>query len=449
MRTITMKAMALALAMTAWAGHACSQVSLTVYNNDLAVVKQTETLSLERGVQTRTLTGVPDRIDPTSVRFLPGGDGVTVLEQNYRYDLVNSTKVLERYLDTRISLVLEEDGGLVEGILKSVAGDIVLTADDGRTAIVRTDAVERFDLPALPDGLVTRPTLYWTLNSGRAGDARAEISYMTGGMSWHAEYTAVAADDERSLELSSWVSVENNSGGAYEDAALKLVAGDVNRVRPEPKMMRAAAPMALDEAEAGGFAERGLFEYHLYDLGRRTDIMNAEIKQIALFDPARADAEKRFVYDARKNADKVAVIMEFTNSGEDGLGMPLPAGKVRVFKRDTDGELEFVGEDSIDHTPRNERVRLMLGHAFDIAAERTVMDTRRISQRVREETVEIELRNRKEEAVRVTISEHMWGDWEILRSSHDHEKKDAYTAEWVVDVPADGEVTVTYSARRQ
>jgi len=430
------------------AGFSAADVSLTVYNNDLAVVKLVEDMVFEKGVTTKTLTGVADRIDPTSVRFSAKKGGVTVLEQNYRYDLVNSTKVLDRYLDQRISLVMGE-GDLLEGILKSVAGDIVLTDDAGRTAVIRADAVERFDLPALPDGLVTRPTLFWTLKSDLSGKVPTEVSYMTGGFSWHAEYTAVVSDDETSMELSSWVSIDNRSGASFRDAGLKLVAGDVHRVRPEKKLQRARMPMALMEDEAAGFEERGLFEYHLYDLGRRTDVMNAEIKQIALFDPARVAAEKRFVYDSRKNPSKVAVSVEFENTEKDGLGIALPAGKVRVFKRDSDGELEFVGEDAVDHTPKNERVRLTLGHAFDIVAERTVTDSRRISQRVREETVEIALRNRKEKAVTVTAVEHFWGDWEVRTSSRDFVKKDAFTAEWIVEVPADGETKITYTVRMQ
>jgi len=430
------------------AGFSAADVSLTVYNNDLAVVKLVEDMVFEKGVTTKTLTGVADRIDPTSVRFSAKKGGVTVLEQNYRYDLVNSTKVLDRYLDQRISLVMGE-GDLLEGILKSVAGDIVLTDDAGRTAVIRADAVERFDLPALPDGLVTRPTLFWTLKSDLSGKVPTEVSYMTGGFSWHAEYTAVVSDDETSMELSSWVSIDNRSGASFRDAGLKLVAGDVHRVRPEKKLQRARMPMALMEDEAAGFEERGLFEYHLYDLGRRTDVMNAEIKQIALFDPARVAAEKRFVYDSRKNPSKVAVSVEFENTEKDGLGIALPAGKVRVFKRDSDGELEFVGEDAVGHTPKNERVRLTLGHAFDIVAERTVTDSRRISQRVREETVEIALRNRKEEAVTVTAVEHFWGDWEVRTSSRDFVKKDAFTAEWIVEVPADGETKITYTVRMQ
>ena len=425
-----------------------ADVSLTVYNSDMGIVKILDSMDFKKGVQEISFTDVADKIDPTSVRFSSIDGDVKVIEQNYRYDLVNSNKVLERYIDRDITLFIKE-GEIIDGVLQSVSGDVVLKGCNGGITIIRSGAIERFDLPGLPDGLITRPTLFWKLNSSKAGEKKTEVSYMTRGMSWHAEYTAVVSDDERAMEIFSWVSVDNMSGASFEGAALKLVAGDIHRVTPEQpvlrrEMLRAMAP----EDEAGkGFEERELFEYHLYDLQRRTDVYNAEIKQIALFDPANVKAGKRFIFDSRKNPKKVSVSMEFINSEKDGLGMPLPAGKVRVYKRDRDKEIEFIGEDRIDHTPKNEKVRLTLGNAFDLVAERLVTDTRRISPRVREQTVEINLRNRKDIPVKITAVEHLWGDWEILKKSHDFMKKDAYTAEFTVNVPADGETKITYTVR--
>jgi len=423
-------------------------ISLTVYNNDMAVVKVLDSMSFEKGAQTISYTGVADRIDPTSVRFSVPKGGVTVLEQNYRYDLANSRTVLDRYIDKNVTLIVEQ-GGMVGGVLQSVAGDIVLRDESGRVNIVRLDAVERYELPGLPEGLVTRPTLYWKLDSAKAGKYDTEVSYITGGLSWHAEYTAVVGRDEKTMELSSWVSVDNNSGAAYHNARLKLIAGDVHRVVPGDMVLGRGKLMSVAEEapQAPGFVERGLFEYHLYDLQRRTDVADKEMKQISLFDPTEVKALKRFVYDSRKNDTKVGVSMEFVNTEKDGLGMPLPAGKVRVYKRDTDGGLEFVGEDAVDHTPKNEKVRLTLGSAFDLAAERKIVDTRRISQRVREDLIEISLRNRKSERVTVTAVEHFWGDWEISEKSHDFVKKDAYTAEFTIDIPPDSETKITYTVR--
>ena len=413
------------------------------------MVKIEDEMTFKRGAQDVTFTGVPELIDPTSVRLAASGGNVVINEQNYRYDLVSPQKVLERYLDLPITLWLE-GGELLEGVLQSAAGDVVIREADGGISIVRLDAIERFGFSELPGGLVTRPTLVWTVTSDRAGDLPTEVSYMTGGFNWHAEYMVVIADDEKSMELSSWVSINNNSGATFEDASLKLVAGDVHRAQPPmpSRAMLMKAEVATDQA-AGGFEERGLFEYHLYELSGRTTVQNSEVKQIALFEPAEASVATRLVYDPRIDADNVTAMLEFTNSEKSGLGMPLPAGKVRVFTRDTDGAVEFIGEDRIDHTPKDDDVRLTLGSSFDITAERRVMDTRRISARVREETVEIELRNRKDKPVAVTAIERMWGDWEIVKSSDTFTKKDATTAECEVSIPADTTKTIIFTVRYQ
>ncbi|MBA7564923.1 hypothetical protein ES708_06592 [subsurface metagenome] len=427
---------------------AFADVSLTVYNNDLAIVKSVEEMSFIKGLQAISLTDVASRIDPTSVRFTSSDGNVTVLEQNYRYDIVNTAKVLHYYIDKQVSIWVK-DGDLIEGVLQSVTGDVIVKGRDGRLNILKEDVIERFDLPELPEGLVTRPTLIWQVNSLKSGDFPTEVSYMTGGLSWHAEYSAVVSEDEENLEISSWVSINNMSGATYENAALKLVAGDVNMLKKGRPLMKREAVLSLaaEDEMTGGFEERGLFEYHLYDLGRATTIANAEIKQIALVDPTDVITQKKFMYEPWKDPKKVAVSMEFINSEEMGLGMALPAGKIRVYKRDTDGSIEFIGEDAVDHTPRNEKVRMVLGSAFDIVAEKKIIETRRISQRIREQDIEISLRNRKEEQVVITVSERFYGDWEILKKSHDFIKKDAYTAEFSILVPADAEVIAAYTIR--
>ena len=333
MKRVLVTFLAVALGFCAAAYHSSADdLSVTVYNNDLAVVRDTRDMAFSKGTQTKTMTDVPERIDPTSVRFAVEGGGVDMIEQNYRYDLVNSQKVLRRYIDSAISIRLKE-GDLIEGVLQSVAGDVVISTAGGRVEIVRLDAIERFSFPELPEGLITRPTLFWKLTSDRARTAPAEISYMSSGFEWHAEYTVVIAADEKSMDMTSWVSVHNNSGATYENADLKLVAGDVHRVR-QPQIMRKDVMMAAEQERAGGFEERGLFEYHLYDLQGQTTLQNAEIKQIALFPETMAKVKKVLVFDARKQPDAVTATVEFTNSEKDGLGIPLPAGKVRVYSRD-------------------------------------------------------------------------------------------------------------------
>ncbi|MCE5252182.1 DUF4139 domain-containing protein [bacterium] len=424
------------------------EISITVYNSDLAVVKSVDTMSFKKGRQTISFTDVADKIDPTSVRFTAVKGDIKIIEQNYRYDLVSPQKVLERYIDREIALRLEK-GDIVEGTLQAVSDDVVIKSREGKLNIVKSDAIERFEFPELPGGLITRPTLVWEMYSKNDESTQTEVSYMTEGMSWHAEYTAVVGSSDREMELSSWVSIENNSGATYNDAILKVVAGDVHRVLPPRPDFRRQMTLSAkaEEAMPGGFEERGLFEYHLYELQGKTTVQNAEIKQIALFEPTVIKVDKRFIYDSRKDSQKVSVTMEFVNSEKGGPGIPLPAGKVRMYKRDTDGALEFVGEDSIEHTPKNEKVRLVAGNAFDLVGERRVTDTERVSQNVRDESVEVKLRNRKEEPVTITAVEHLWGDWEIREKSTDFVKKDANTIEFNVTIPADGEAVITYTVR--
>jgi hypothetical protein len=268
-------------------------------------------------------------------------------------------------------------------------------------------------------------------------------------MSWHAEYVAaVDAKDER-MRLGAWVSVENRSGATYENARLKVVAGDVHRAQPAPmpRMGRAVAMKADGGAE---FAERSFFEYHIYDLGRATTIADREVKQIRLLDDRTVPVTKAYVYEPTGGEDKVQVKLEFENSEKNGLGIPLPGGKFRVYREDADGALEFAGEDLLDHTPRDEEVSVAIGNAFDLVGERAVLESRRITDRVFEEKVQIKLRNRKEdEDVTILVKEHPGGDWEILESGHPWKKPKAQDLEFRVDVKAGEEVVVDYRVRKR
>ncbi len=442
-------------------------LSLTVYNNDLAVVRDARTLAIESGTHWLPFTDVPARIDPTSVHLKAAdGQDLAVLEQNYRYDLVSQEAILERYLDHPIRVVLE-DGRLFEGELLSYAGGrLVLRAGPGQggaergapapdasgqggLVILNPEKVTDVQCPALPAGLITRPTLEWLLETGRGGERRLEVSYLTGGFNWHAEYVAVVAANDAAMDLAGWVSVDNRSGAAYDDAALQLVAGDIHRVpkggMPRPEMMMDAN---LARAAAPQFEEEALFEYHLYTLARRTTLRDNETKQVSLFTPTACKVRKIFEANPRRDGTKVRVVLEATNSEKDGLGMPLPKGTVRVYKKDTRERLQFVGEDAIDHTPRDEDIRIFVGNAFDLVVERTETDMRRISQQSREVDVKIEVRNRKErEDVVVVVQEDLYGGARILRASQDYESKSAYRVEFPVPVKAGQVATVTFTVR--
>jgi hypothetical protein len=425
------------------------QVSLTVYNQNFALVKDVRNLQLASGNQEIRIDDVAATIDATSVHFgaLDHPRDVAVLEQNYQYDLADADRLLQRYLGQDVTAVVK-DGSTKTGTLLSFdGGSLVLVGKDGASIVNRAE-VQDIRLGEVPGGLVVKPTLVWTLASGRTGPERVEVSYLANSINWHAEYVAVVNQKDTALGLDGWVSLDNRSGATYTDAKLKLVAGDVHRVQERQPRFMPEAPVALKSGVAEPqFQEREFFEYHIYTLERPATVADRETKQLSLFPSASAGAKKVLTYDATQNPTKVAVRMEFENSRENRLGMALPAGKVRVYKEDADGALEFVGEDRIDHTPRDEKVRLFLGYAFDVVGERKRTDFRKITNRSQEETYEIQVRNHKDERVDVVVVEHLYGDWEIRTNSHEFTKKDSNTVEFPLSLGADATATVTYTVR--
>jgi len=422
-------------------------VSVTVYNQNFALVKDVRSLDLTKGAQEVRIDDVASGIDPTSVHFaaLDHPGGVAVLEQNYQYDLAGADNLLNRYLNQDVNAVMK-DGSLQSGKLLSFDGGSLVLSTGAGVSIINRAEVRDISVGQLPGGLVVKPTLVWMLAADRTGSERGEVSYLTNQINWHAEYVAVASADDKQIDVSGWVSVDNQSGATYPDARLKLVAGDVHRVQepryPEaPRMQK----MAMDAVGGAQFESRDFFEYHIYTLERPATIADRETKQLSLFPSARTPVRKILTYDGATRADDVTVELEFTNSQDHGLGMPLPAGKVRVYKKDEDGALEFVGEDQIDHTPKDEKVRIYLGNAFDVKGERTQTNFRKLSDRSGEETYQIKLRNHKKEAVTVVVVEHFRGDWRISGETHPYTKKDSRTAEFEIAVPVDGEVTVGYT----
>jgi len=435
-------------------------LELTVYNQNMALVKDQRALTLVEGLNRVRFTDVAAQIDPTSVHFqsLNAPQATVVREQNFQYDLVSRAKLLEKYIDQEIVAREVREGGQVEtlsGTLLSARDGLVLRAPDGH--LIFTNA-ERIELPALPEGLITRPTLVWEVETQQAGPHRVEVSYLTNGITWSADYVAVVNPDDTRADLNGWVTLTNQSGATYPFAKLKLIAGEVRRIQPPPVMdyaVRAQARMA----GAPQFEEKAFFEYHLYTLQRKTTVRDNETKQVELLTAADVPVHKVYIFDgaqprsfARRGETpliKANVMIEFENTEANHLGMALPKGKVRVYKADADGSLQFVGEDEIDHTPRDEKVRLYVGDAFDVVGERKQTAFRQIAERVTEQSFAIDLRNHKDQAIEVTVVEHLAGDWEILKESHPHVQKDAFTLEYHVPVPAHGQTQVTYTVRTQ
>ncbi len=444
-----------------------------------AVVRQVRDIDLAQGRDEVRFTDVAALIDPTTVMFesLTDPAGTTVLEQNFQFDLVSTERLLHKYIDkqVRVDQVRGQSTESFGGTLLSTHGGIVLKRDDGSVQIVPHNA--GVHLPALPGGLITRPALVWNIAAQRGGKQRARVSYQTNGVTWWSDYNVVFSEgrtaNQCQLDVGAWVSIVNQSGASYRDAKLKLVAGDVHRseVVGRSDFSKARQAVAAAEMREEGFAEKAFFEYHLYTLGRPTTLPDNSTKQIELFPAARkVPCERLLVYYGRPpgrysflpspatdrnyglaSNRKVDVYLQFRNAEASRMGMPLPAGRVRVSKLDpADQTLEFIGEDTIDHTPRNEKVLLKMGSAFDVVGERRQVDFNiDTSRKTMTEHIEIRLRNQKTERVEVQVKEtlYRWVNWEITSRSHVWRKDDARSVSFPVEVPAGEEVVVRYAVR--
>jgi hypothetical protein len=442
-----------------------------------ALVRDDREMKIREGRSQISFTDVAALIDPTTVTFSSMTDPATrVLEQNFQFDLVSTQKLLLKFIDRQITVDKPNGNSVtpITGTLLSAIDGIVLRGNDGSIYSLPGYTSVRF--PDLPGGLNTRPTLVWDIQAAAGGSHKTRVTYQTGGITWWADYNLIfnegADANSGLLDLSAWVSIINQSGATYQDARLKLIAGDVNRVQPEVDsrtrrdvLMKAAEAPAIAE----GFVQKDFFEFHLYTLGRTTTLPNNSTKQIELFDQAKQiPARKVLLYygaldpyfypdpytDREMGIEtnrKVDVYLEFKNDQQFGLGVPLPAGRLRVSQLDkADGSLEFIGEDTIDHTPKDEQVRVKLGSAFDVVGERRQVsfsvDT---AAKWMEEEIEVKLRNHKPQPVDVIVKENLyrWSNWKILTQTHKYDKEDARTISFPVKVAKDGQTVVRYRVR--
>jgi len=439
-------------------------VAVTIYNQSLALIREEREVNLNAGRNLLALREVSAKIKPETASLSSlSGARLTLREQNFDFDLLTPKKLLDKYVGKTVTVVRTNDKTNSETreqatVLANNDGVVLKYADRVETGL---PANARVVYPDVPQTLRDRPTLVVDLDSDRAGAQRIDLSYLSSGLSWQADYVATLASDEKTLGLAGWVTLTNQSGAAYENAKLQLVAGDVNRVQEDrtglmrEKLVMAPAPVA------GGMAQENLFEYHLYTLGQPTTLRDQQTKQVALLSAARVPVRKEYRLQgaaywyqnegrAPELGDKrsVEVFMSFENKGGD-LGVPLPKGTVRVYKSDSAGRPQFIGEDRIDHTPKNETVRLKLGKAFDLTGNWKRTDFSRISTRVFEQTIAIELSNAKDEPVTVRVVEPIPGDWKMLKESQPHLKSSASSAMWDVPVPANGKTTLTYRVRTE
>ncbi|MDP2877118.1 MAG: DUF4139 domain-containing protein [Holophaga sp.] len=444
-------------------------LAVTIYNDNLALVKDQREVKLDKGNQALAFQEVSAQIRPETalLRNLTLPKDFWVVEQNFDFDLLTPTKLLEKYVGQKVLIVRSipntEGAGAKElreeaTVLATNNGVVLQFADR-----IETSAPGRIVYPKVPENLRARPTLVVNLHSAAEKSQKLELSYLTGGLAWKADYVANLAADEKTLDLSGWVTLTNQSGATYPNATLQLVAGDVNRVQPRRQNIQMSMAKSMRAEAAPEMKEESLFEYHLYTLDRPTTIKENQTKQVALLSAANVPIRKEYLlkgdsyyyqgsYGDLGDKVKVGVFVEFDNRTESRMGMPLPKGIVRVYKRDSQGRAQFVGEDAIDHTPKNELVRLKLGDAFDVTARRKQSDYKSLGKQgtwgnVYEMAFEVVVKNAKKEAVTVAIQEPIYGDWEIIQKSHAFTKEAAGTAKFKVEVPAEGSATLTYRVR--
>ncbi len=433
-------------------------VMITVYNQNFGLVREVRDIRFTRGTAALEFRDVAQNVQPETVHIRPLRGGLRVLEQNYQFDLLNPQKLLEKYVGRTVTVYrYNSDTGQDEPyqaeVLSVNGGPILKIGDE-----ITFNFPGRFTFPEIPDNLIAKPTLMWTLSSDRPRHD-LEVSYLTNNLNWKSDYVFVINDDDTRGDLTGWVTLTNQSGATYENARLKLVAGDVQRVTPDPAgRMRMEAQRAMAADAVSQFSEESFFEYHLYTLDRPTTLLQNEQKQVTLLEGNGIGVDKKLIfygaayyyrgsYGEVVSNQKVGVFLDFQNSQNNRLGVPLPKGIVRVYKADPTGAQQFIGEDRIDHTPKDERVRIKMGEAFDVVGDRRQMEYKVISGCVSESAWEVTLRNHKDDDAEVEVIEPIGGDWDMIGSSHEWQKLDAHTFKYVVDVPEDGETKINYRVR--
>jgi len=440
-----------------------NEVALTVYNSDLALVRDVRTIQIGRGECDLQFMDIAATVNAATVhlRSLTEPSRLGILEQNYEYDLLEPDKILKKYVGREVTLVRSrrENGALADErvtarLLSYNNGPVWKIGDE----IVTGMPADHMRFPELPGNLYSRPTLIWTLANTGGIEHRVEASYLATQLKWNADYVLTVTRDDKTADIDGWVTLTNNSGTAFRHAKLQLVAGELNRVHNE-MAFRQALDAVSESRAAAPMSQEAFSEYHLYTLGRKTSINNQETKQLSMLGATAFPVRKRYVVDGQalfyRNryspgspiTDHVNVYYQFKNDTGAGLGMPMPAGVVRVYQADSKGGAQFVGEDRIGHTPKDETLNLRIGNAFDVVAERKQVDFQKIASDVYEVEYQVVLRNHKTTGITVEVNEPLGGTWRMIRASHQWTKTDAWAAQFTVPVAADGTATLNYRVR--
>ncbi|CAN5829699.1 DUF4139 domain-containing protein [soil metagenome] len=442
-----------------------AELFVTVYNSSIALVRDVRNLRLPGGTFDLQFMDIAATVNPATVhvRSLTEPGALGVVEQNYEYDLLEPDKLLHKYVGREVTLVrTRQEGGTTK---EEEVRALLLSYNQGPVWQIGKEIVtglhaDSIRFPELPGNLYSRPTLIWTLQNSGAGRHRVEASYLAGKLAWNADYVLTVGRDDKAADLDGWVTLTNGSGTSFNNAKLQLVAGDLNRVREQlQRRFDANDLMAEKSAAAPAMAQEAFSDYHLYTLGRKTTINNNETKQVSMLSGTGVPTLKRYVVNGQafyyRNAhnpgspikDDVQVFYQFKNEEKGGLGMPMPAGTVRVYQADSRDGVQFVGEDRISHTPKDETINIKIGNAFDVVCERKQTDFRKISTNVYEMEYEITLRNHKAAPISVEVNEPIGGSWQMLRSSHKWTRTEAWASQFAVPVAVDGTSVLTYRIR--
>jgi len=434
-------------------------VAVTIYNSNVGLVKDTRLIDFKPGIHELKFMDVAAKIDATTVHIksLINGSSLKVLEQNYEYDLLSPQKLLEKFVGQKVQLATinpeTKKEEIVEATLLSTQGGNIFQIGD----TIHLGHHGRILLSRIPENLIPQPTLVWMLENRLSKPQKLEASYLTSGINWKADYVAVLNKLDTMVDLTGWVTIDNRSGATYQNALLKLVAGDIHRVQGEMRMDQ-ARPMAAAKEATPQFKEESFFEYHLYTLDRRTTIKDNQTKQMTLLDANQVPIRKLLIFsgapqyyyyqtDQGSQKQKIGVFLELENSKKNNLGIPLPKGTIRAYKEDKDGSLQFVGEDRIDHTPKDEKFKIKIGEAFDVVGERVQTEYKRLGRNLFEIAFEVSLRNHKKEDIQVLVEETIPGDWEMLSRTHAYEKLSAHLIRFDVPVAKNKEEKVKYRIR--
>ncbi len=441
-----------------------TEVAVTIYNDQLALVKDVRTIRLDSGFNKLAFREVSAQIRPETalLRSLNYSDGFRLIEQNFDFDLLTPQKLLEKYVGKKVKIVKTHPTTgkekLLDAIVLSVNNGVVLKIGDR----IETGVPGRIVFDEVPGNLRDRPTLVMELNSATSKAQQLQLSYLTGGLSWKADYVAELDESDQFIDLTGWVTLNNQSGATYKNAKLQLVAGDVNRVQDDFREAKRRFEMLAQKSVAAeaDMVEEALFEYHLYTLQRPTTIKENQTKQVSLLSATKIPVKKEFLlkgqnyyyqssYGSIGQKMKVGVFVELKNDKKSNLGLPLPKGIVRVYKNDKSGNAQFIGEDHIDHTPKNEEVKLKLGDAFDVTADKKQTQFKKAHaigkyNYAYTASFQIDLKNAKDEDIEVVVQEPIPGDWKMKQESHKHKKVAAGTAEWRIKIPAEGKTTLSY-----